>query len=210
MTLVEVLAVLAAVVILLALYFPSRPRQMQRAPWMQCVNNLRQIGLATLVWGEEHDDKFPTAVSPINGGAMEYTSGPNAWKNFQVMSNQLHMPKVLFCPAETDPHRFMATNFDYLRNLNLSFFVGIDANETLPNAILSGDRNITNSMPLNNALLELTTSRPAGWNSEMHNSYGNILFADGHVSQLTITKLKRAGANSGLPTNRLQMPVLAP
>jgi hypothetical protein len=142
---------------------------------------------------------------------MELTTGPNAWKNFQVMSNELSTPKVLFCPAETDSHRFLATNFTYLNNSNLSFFVGVDANETATNAILSGDRNITNGMPLKNALLELTTNRPSGWNSEMHRGIGNLVLADGSVRQnISSVGLQNAVANTGFTTNRLQIPILAP
>jgi hypothetical protein len=141
---------------------------------------------------------------------MEYTTGPNAWKNYQVMSNELSTPKVLMCPAETDPHRFLATNFTYLNNSNLSFFVGVDANETVTNAILSGDRNITNGMPLKNALLELTTNRPSGWNSEMHGAKGNLVLVDSSVLQISSSGLQMTVANSGFATNRLQIPVLGP
>jgi hypothetical protein len=210
MTLVEVLGVMAAVAILLALYLASLPKQWHHgSPGIQCVNNLKQIGLATRVWEGDNNDKYPTAVSVTNGGAMEFTTGPNAWKNYQVMSNELSTTKVLLCPVDRD--RFLATNFTHLNNSNLSFFVGVDANETVTNAILSGDRNITNGMPLKNALLELTTNRLSGWNSELHGSRGNLVLADCSVRpNISSVGLQNAVANSGFATNRLQIPILAP
>jgi len=146
MTLLEVLAVLAAISILLAMYLSTLPRR----PYMriQCVNNLKQVALATRVWGVDNNDKYPTAVPATNGGAMEYITGPNAWRIYQVMSNELSTPKVVICPDETDHSRFTATNFTYFNNSNISFFIGVDANEATPQAILSGDRNPTNGMPL--------------------------------------------------------------
>lgn len=206
---VELLGVLAAIAILLALYLSTLPR---RVPVMRinCVNNLKQVGLSTLVWEGDNYDKYPTAVSATNGGAMEFTTGPNAWRNFQVMSNELSTPKVVICPDETDRFRFTATNFTYFNNSNISFFVGVDANETLPQALLYGDRNLTNGMPLNKAILEVTTNRPTGWTSEMHRWFGNLCFADGSVLRASNVDLRMLIAKTGLATNRLQMPVLSP
>jgi len=209
MTLVEVLMVLA-IVLMLAAFALLRMTYHHHVYKVFCTNNLKQVGLATRVWEGDNNDKYPPVVPATNGGAMEFTTGPNAWKIFQVMSNELSTTKVLFCPLETDQRRFLATNFQYLNNSNLSFFVGVDANESIPNAILYGDRNITNGMPLNNALLELTTNRSAGWNSEMHRWFGNLCLADGSVYQASNAELRVAIANSGLATNRLQIPILGP
>jgi hypothetical protein len=142
---------------------------------------------------------------------MEFTTGLNAWRHFQIMSNELSTPKVLFCPAETDRTRFIATNFTWLNNSNLSFFVSVDAsNETYPQTILSGDHNITNGIAVKNGLLELTTNQLAGWTSEMHDKVGNVGLADGSVQQVSITGLRTTVENTGLATNRLQMPILNP
>jgi prepilin-type processing-associated H-X9-DG protein len=212
MTLIEVLMVLAALMILAALMLPGflAPRHVGRAPRIQCVNNLKQIGLATRIWEGANNDKYPTAVSITNGGAMELMSGPNAWRNFQVMSNELSTPKVLFCGAETDKDRFVATNFTFFNNSNISFFVGVDANETNGLSLLSGDHNITNGTAVKNGLLKLTAGQSTGWTSEMHNKVGNVCFADGSVQQLTIAGLQSAVASTGMATNVLNMPVLGP
>jgi prepilin-type processing-associated H-X9-DG protein len=210
MTLVEVLVVLVVLMFLVAIFLPLQPHAYARAPRIQCVNNLKQIGLATRIWEGANSDKYPTAVSVTNGGVMEFMTGPNAWKNFEVMSNELSTPKVLFCPAESDPQRFVATNFSYLNNSNLSFFVGVDAAETNAMSLLSGDHNITNGTPVKNGLLALTWGQPIGWTKEMHNEAGNITLADGSVQQLASIGLGNAVATSGLATNVLNMPVLGP
>jgi type II secretory pathway pseudopilin PulG len=211
LTLIEVLMVIVAVMIITAVVLPALVPRRHINSRIQCVNNLKQIALATRVWEGDNGDKFPMAISETNGGTMEFTTGMNAWRHFQIMSNELSTPRILWCPNETNPNRFRGTNFTWLNNSNLSFFVDVDASNDLnPQMILSGDRNITNSTSINNSLLELTTNQPAGWTTEMHKGVGNLALADGSVQQVSITGLRSAVANTGIFTNRLQMPILTP
>jgi hypothetical protein len=211
MTLIEVLMVLAVVMALVAFMLPRMLRRpMSRAPRIQCVNNLKQIGLAFRIWEGDNKDTFPMFVSETNGGAMEYTTGPNAWRQLLVMSNELSTPRLLICPAESDRDRFMATNFTWLNNSNLSYFIGIVSNDVNPQMILSGDHNITNGTSIKKGMLELTVGNPSGWTSEMHKMVGNVGLSDGSVQQLSTVGLQTAAANISPGTNFLQMPVLSP
>ena len=108
LTLVEVLVVIAMLVVLAAMLLPaqSHPR---KAMQIQCVNNLKQIGLAYRIWAGDQTAKFPMEVSVTNGGTMGLADGQNAWINYFVMSNELSTPKILHCPA--DANSFAATNF---------------------------------------------------------------------------------------------------
>jgi prepilin-type processing-associated H-X9-DG protein len=207
---VELFVVMAVIAVFaMMIDFPAPSHAKARALRIQCVNNLKQNGLAFRVWESDHGDNYPMAIPETNGGTMGFTTGPNAWRHFQLMSNELSTPKSLICPA--DDSRMPATNFVFLSNSNLSFFIGIEvANETNPRMILSGDHNITNGTPVKNGVLELTTAHPAAWTSEMHNKVGNIALADGSVQQVSIVDLHAVVANTGLATNRLQMPILAP
>ena len=206
LTLIEVLMVIVALMIIAAAVLPALPRTRVNSLRIQCVNNLKQTGLAFRVWEGDHGDKYPMNVSETNGGTLEFTAGPDLWRHFQVMSNELSTPNVLICPSDT---RIQATNFTFLRNSNISFFIGLDANETNPQLILSGDR-LTNGTAMKNGILEVSSNHPAAWTAEMHNKVGNILLSDGSMQQVSITGLRSAIENTGLPTNRLQMPVLGP
>lgn len=212
LTLIEVLVVFVVAMALTLLFLlPTLgPRPHSRAPRIQCVNNLKQTGLAYRIWEGDHSNSYPQMLSEANGGTMEFSTGANAFRHFQVMSNELSTPIVLICPAETDRNRSMATNFVNFNNSNISFFVGVVSNDSDPPLILSGDHNITNATRVKNGLLELTTNNLAGWTAEMHNKVGNIALADGSVQQVSIVGLQQLVANAGVNTNLIQMPILGP
>ena len=221
LTLVELCVVIAIITIfyLMIISGAAPDHAKARALRIQCVNNLKQTALAFDVWAGDHGQKFPMEMSQTNGGTMEFTSGPNAFRHFLIMSNEIVNPKVLFCPAESDRARVQATTFSFApkpgevpfaSNSNLSYFVGIDAKDTDPQSILSGDRNITNGTPIKNGILELNTHSSAGWTAEIHKKLGNVALADGSVQQLSNIGLRVAVTNAGAFTNRLQMPVLTP
>jgi len=211
LTLVELLVVIAVLCIFAAMIdFGTPMHAKSRALRIQCVNNLKQIGLATRVWEGDHGEKYPWSIPGTNGGTMEFVTGPNVWRHFQVMSNELSTPKVVICPADDDLHSAVATNFNFFSNSNLSFFIGLGASNSDPQSLLSGDRNITNATPIKNGILALTTNNPAGWTAEIHNKVGNIVLADGSVQQVSRTGLQDAFVNAHGSTNHLQMPVLAP
>jgi prepilin-type N-terminal cleavage/methylation domain-containing protein len=210
LTLVELLVVIVAITILYSIFFSGADFSdaKRRAMRIQCVNNLKQTGLALRVWEGDHGDKYPMELSMTNGGTMEFTSGPNLFRHFQILSNELGTPNVLVCPI--DKARIAATNFVFLNNSNVSWFVGLNSSETNPQMILSGDNNITNGTPIRNGILELTSSQPLAWTAGMHNKVGNLVLADGSVQQVSQVGLRQAFENSNNGTNHLQMPVLAP
>jgi hypothetical protein len=143
-------------------------------------------------------------------GTKEFITGLNDFRHFQVMSNELSTPYILICPAESASARTRSSDFGTFNNSNLSYFVGVDANESNVQMILSGDRSITNGTPVKNGLMELTTNTTVGWTGELHDKIGNIAMADGSVWQDNITGLQNQIAGTGVATNRVQMPVLGP
>ena len=211
LTLVELCLVIALITVLFLMCISGTgsSRAKSRALRIQCVTNLKHIGVAFDAWASDHNEKFPMEISQTNGGTMEFTSGSNEWRHFQIMSNELSTPKVLLCPAD-DSRPLAATNFTFLNNSNLSYFINLDFSHPNPSAIWSGDRNLTNATPIHNGILEFTTNQPVAWTAEMHKKVGNLLLFDGSVSQVNKDGLRNAVANPGTTTNRLQMPILGP
>lgn len=212
MTLTEVLVVIAVLAVLSALLLPNFFAAMRKAQTSNCYNNLRQIGLSFLVWGNDYNGKFPMQVSVTNGGTMELAATGDVAATFQVMSNELSTAtaKLLICPKDT--RRFPAvTNFTTELVGKISYFVGLDANTNSPKAFLSGDDNFSiGGDQVKFGLLELSTNAPVAWTAARHKFAGNIGFADGSVQQ----SYNRIETNStifflhqtGLATNRLAIP----
>ena len=126
---------------------------------------------------------------------MESATNGNVSFSFVVMSNELSTPNILICPADI---RAPATNFGLeLANSNVSYFVGVTANEIDYRMLLSGDRNLTNGPVSSTRLLLLTTNSAPGWDQRLHKFRGNVAFADGSVQSLDIPRLRLAVTNSG-------------
>ena len=193
----ELIVIIGAVALLVAVLLPAMvsPDARRRAALINCINNLKQIDLAFRIWANDHTNNYP----------MEWAKNGGAYRIFQVMSNEINTPKVLYCPA--DSKRIRATNFFNLNNDNISYFVGVDATENNPQAILLGDDNlIINGKPVRPGILNLTSNDVVEWSSERHHRAGNIALSDGSIQQTTRDGLRTATANGLMATNRWIIP----
>lgn len=156
------------------------------------------------------------SVSVTNGGAMELANEGSAFAIFTVMSNELNTPKILFCPNETNPNRKYAVMFGsssspeakaFTATNNLSYFVGLDAENTKPLTILAGDDHFTVAgLRPKPGLFALSTNAVVEWRNERHPKQGNIVMADCSVQGFSTPAFRDALAKTGIATNRLAMP----
>lgn len=219
MTLLEAVVVIFVIAFLVLMLLPPLVSK-RKVEWINCSNNLKQVLIAYRVWEEDNNrDQYPMDISVTNGGSQRLMSGADAWKTYQVMSNELSTPKILFCPQDA-VHGSYATNFgDDLRG-KISYFIGLDARETLPRSFLSGDDNfLVNGSPATSGTIELTSNTAAAWDSNRHvqvekhmwltrkgPSYGNIGLCDGSVQEPNNSSLRNWLGQTGLATNRLAIP----
>ena len=180
---------------------------------------MKQVGLAYRIWAGDHSDKYPMAMSVTNGGTLELMTGPDAWKTYLVMSNEMYSSKTLFCPQDMERRR-AATNFSDDLKSHISYFIGLDATVDNPNALLSGDDHfLINGLPVRPGLIEVTSNTPIAWNSSRHievethflvfstkTSFGYIGLGDGSVITLSDSDLLNQVHQTGLATNRLAIP----
>jgi prepilin-type processing-associated H-X9-DG protein len=204
-TLVALLVIIAVLAILAAMLLPVLAGAHDRARRIQCVNNLKQCGMAFKMWGPYQTDDYPMANSTNLDGTKEFGNGADTFRHFQILSNELDTPKILICPADV---RVAAANFIGLKNQNISYFVDLDVHEFNPQMFLDGDRNITGESDPENGILKLVPGRRASWTQDIHVNRGNVGLADGSVQQFSNGGLREALQNSGDPTNtwRISLP----
>jgi prepilin-type processing-associated H-X9-DG protein len=214
-TLIELLIVIACLAIIAALLLPAM--SMHRASYcgINCVNNLKQIGVGFRTWALDNGDKYPAQVSITNGGTMEFVDSGAVWPHFSVMSNELSTPKILVCPQDVARIPWTAATFGsgapncipFCSNTNVSYFVGVDGVDSSPQMFLTGDANIAlDGARVRSGLQSFRTNGNVSWFGSRHDKTGNIGLADGSVQQVHSRGLRKLLAQTGDETNRLAFP----
>jgi prepilin-type N-terminal cleavage/methylation domain-containing protein/prepilin-type processing-associated H-X9-DG protein len=71
-TLIELLVVIAIIAILAAILFPVFAQARARARAATCISNLKQIGLATVMYAQDYDETYPCGWGSSDGGRSMY------------------------------------------------------------------------------------------------------------------------------------------
>ena len=65
-TLIELLVVIAIIAILAAILFPVFARAREQAKRSSCLSNLKQLALASLMYGQDYDELLPVGATQGN------------------------------------------------------------------------------------------------------------------------------------------------
>jgi type II secretory pathway pseudopilin PulG len=200
-----VVVIVAVISILAVLLFPALRKATVKSKRIACVSNLKQLGLGFRVYATDHSGRYPMSSTNNPSQLKDYLRGGNAYRYFLSLSNEIGTPNVLLCPL--DKTRVAATHWPALRNENISYFLGLDADETQPQSLLSGDSHLaTNGVAVKSGLLELTTHSVVDWTLERHAGGGNLVVGDGSVQQATSARWQSMIGDLGTNTIRLVIP----
>jgi hypothetical protein len=201
MTLIEAVVVILVVGFFAVMLLPALVPVHRYRSHIDCVNDLKEDYLGFKIWEDDNGGKYPMDVSTNLGGALEFFDKDELGQGFMVVSNQLATPKTLVCPED---NRRWPTNWADLQNINISYFVNLNATESDTNSVLFGDRNVLGGVPLPNGLTAFNHANPIHWDSNMHHDRGNIVYTDGRVDgSFTSERLFQV---LGQTTNRYAFP----
>ena len=207
-TLIEVGVVLAVIALLLLVGIPMIRNSGRPARRIQCINNLKNVGLAFRIFALDNTNRFPFELSSTRGGTLELCGDPQAaWRQFAILSNALSVPILVQCPSDQERRQAMDWR-QFTNNQHLSYFAGLGALADYPDSILSGDRNLTlDGRSLREESVTFSTNATAGFDQRIHRFAGNIALGDGSVQQATsgqLSEMFHAAAQTG--TNTVMIP----
>jgi prepilin-type N-terminal cleavage/methylation domain-containing protein len=106
-TLIELLVVIAIIAILAAILFPVFAKARDKGRQAACLSNLKQIGLATMMYADDYDETYPY-IYYVSGMAWPYgtliapSSGPNTYDGSPwtyVLASYVKNDKIWFCQS---------------------------------------------------------------------------------------------------------------
>lgn len=204
-TLIELLVVIAIIAILASMLLPVLGKARDTAYATFCANNLKQMGTATQMYGNDYDDFMPpgqymAAAWPYNTGywiksLYPYLAGGSTW-NYNKDLAPVFVCKSNISGIYLFPSKVKASNYGYnshvgYLNADGSPFGG-DKNYSLrkrnrakfPSQFFVITENKVNTRM--DVFLD-SYSNVAVYPAIPHNGKTNIVFADAHVEGLKLT-----------------------
>ncbi len=208
-TLIELLVVIGIIAILAAILFPVFSSVRAKARQMTCLSNMRQIGMAILMYAQDNDDQLPPSAHRLPGGGG-MNSRSLIWPAY--VAPYVKSTRVFVCPLAEGVSSYATTwgergrlsiglNRDIenrFTNLPYSLVVFDDPSITL---LLADSTPGETNAPQNGRGFQVQADRAPNTQSgigERHNRGTNVGFLDGHAKWYSSSAIWQLNNPAGL------------
>ncbi|MHC4350616.1 MAG: type II secretion system protein [Planctomycetota bacterium] len=109
-SLLELVVVMSVTILLTGLLLPALVKVRENAHRVICSSNLRQVGLATVMYADSNDGNLPRCDDGSKQELMAAHGGkdPLNWQGFGWLyaENYCRAPEIFYCPSHTGRHAY--------------------------------------------------------------------------------------------------------
>jgi prepilin-type processing-associated H-X9-DG protein len=177
--LIELLVVIAIIAILASILLPALGRAKEKALTIRCVNQLKQLGTAMEMYGDEDAELLPTAHGDVPWGSTNPVPWMELLAGYYGTTNVLRCPAMSLCYNKSPYNYFMGARAIYVENAQQGS-LKLSSIKLPSQYVLSGDSNYpfdTTDADPDNYSQDTLFDLP----SPVHNHKLNVLFGDFHV-----------------------------
>ena len=182
-TLIELLVVIAIIAILAAILFPVFARAREKARQTSCLSNLKQIGLAELMYAQDYDERCNPRVVCPSGVTGCFIQGEHNGTGYHPLAAYIKNQQVWDCPSTNDDPVY---SYGYNCSLD-SVKLGTCASPSA--VVMFADHRVNVTQRWCGGWLASNEGCCGGqgndavyphWMNPVHNSGSNIVLVDGH------------------------------